>query len=159
MQAKLMVIVLAAVVAVVAAGCGSSSSTEMSKADYEAKIQANGKAVQDAVAAISAGFTNIKSVAKQVAAAEVAAKKAVDDLDATNPPKDVAADNDALVVALRAIDAQLKKLSQAAKAGDAMAAVAAASALQSSPEIRAGQAAIKDMQKKGYAVGVLGNDG
>jgi phage-related protein len=151
-------IVPAVIVAVLAAGCGSSSS-EMSKSDYEAKIQADGKAVQDAVAEISAGLTNIKSVAKQVAAAEVAAKKAADDLDATSPPKDVAADNDALVIALRAIDAQLKKLSQAAKTGDAMAAVAAASALQSSPEIRAGQAAVKDMKKKGYAVGVLGNEG
>jgi len=157
MQARLMGIALAATLAVLAAGCGSSSG-EMSKADYEAKIQADGKAVQDSVSAISAGFTNIRSVAKQVAAAEVAAKKAADDLDATNPPKDVAADNDALVIAMRTIDAELKKLTQAAKDGDAMAAQAAASALQSSPEIQAGQAAVKDMQKKGYAVGVLGNE-
>jgi len=155
MQARLTGIAVAMTLAVLAAGCGGSS--QMSKADYEAKIQADGQAVQAAVATISASFSSIKSVAKQVAAAEVAAKKAADDLDALNPPKDIAADNDTLVRALRAIDAELKKLAQAAKAGDQAAAAQAASAIQNSPEIKAGQAAVQDMKKKGYKVGALGN--
>ena len=155
MKAKLTGVAVAAVLAVLAAGCGGSS--HMSKADYEAKIQADGKVVQEAIAKISASFSSIKSVAKEVAAAEAAAKKAADDLDAANPPEDIAADNDKLVIALRTIDAQLKKLAQAAKAGDQVAAQQAVSAIQSSPEIKAGQAAVKDMQKKGYKVGVLGS--
>ena len=106
----------------------------MSKADYEARIQADGKAVQDAVAKISASFSSIKTVAKEVAA-----------------------DNDTLVKALRVIDAELTKLAQAAKDGDQVAAALAANAIQNSPEIKAGQAAVKDMKKKGYKVGVLGN--
>jgi hypothetical protein len=155
MQARLTGIALAVTLAVLAAGCGGSS--QMSKADYEAKIQADGQAVQAAVATISASFSSIKSVAKEVAAAEVAAKKAADDLDALNPPKDIAADNDTLVKALRAIDAELKKLAQAAKDGDQAAAAQAASAIQNSPEIKAGQAAVQDMKKKGYKVGALGD--
>ena len=155
MQARLTGIALAVTLTVLAAGCGGSS--QMSKADYEAKIQADGQAVQAAVATISASFSSIKSVAKEVATAEVAAKKAADDLDALNPPKDIAADNDTLVKALRAIDAELKKLAQAAKDGDQAAAAQAASAIQNSPEIKAGQAAVQDMKKKGYKVGALGN--
>lgn len=155
MRATLTGVAVAAMLAALAAGCGGSG--QMSKADYEAKIQADGQAVQDTVAKISASFSSIKTVAKQVAAAEVAAKKAADDLDATNPPKEVAADNDTLVTALRAIDAELKKLAQAAKDGDQVAAAQAASAIQSSPEIKAGQAAVQDMKKKGYKVGVIGN--
>ena len=94
----------------------------MSKADYEAKIQADGKVVQDAVTKISSSLSSMTQLAKQVSAAEVAAKKAADDLDALNPPSEVAADNDKLVLALRAIDAQLKKLARAAKESDVLAA-------------------------------------
>jgi hypothetical protein len=155
MRATLMGVAVAAALAALAAGCGGSS--HMSKADYEAKLQAEGKGVQDAVTKISSSLNSMTQLAKQVAAAEVAAKKAADDLDALNPPADVAADNDKLVLALRAIDTQLKKLAQAAKAADQVAAAQAAAAIQNAPEIKAGQAAVNDMKKKGYKVGVLGS--
>jgi len=156
MRTKLTGIAVAVTLAALAAGCGGGGSKEMSKADYEAKIQADGKAAQDAVNQISASFSSIGTVAKQVAAAEVAAKKAADDLAAVTPPKDIAADHDALVKALRVIDVELKELAKAARAGDAMAAAQAANALQNSPDVQAGLAALRDMKKKGYAVGVLG---
>jgi hypothetical protein len=155
MRAALMGLAVAAALAVLAAGCGGSS--QMSKADYEAKLQAEGQGVQDAVAKISSSLTSMTQLAKRVAAAEVAAKKAADDLDALKPPADVAADNDKLVLALRTIDAQLKKLAQAAKEADQVAAQQAAAAIQNAPEIKAGQAAVNDMKKKGYKVGVLGS--
>jgi uncharacterized protein YukE len=154
MRATVTGIALAAVLAVLAAGCGGSS--HMSKADYEAKIQAEGQGVQDAVGKISSSMTSMTELAKQVAIAEVAAKKAADELDALDPPADVAADNAKLVLALRTIDAQLKKLAQAAKNTDQVAAAQAATAIQNAPEIKAGQAAVNDMKKKGYKVGVLG---
>jgi hypothetical protein len=157
MRAKLMGVAVAATLAVLAAGCGGSGNGQMSKADYEAKIQADGQAVQDAVNQITSNPTSMAALAKQVDAAQVQAKKAADDLDATNPPTEVAADNDALVTALRSIDAELKKLAQAAKDQNPLAAQQAAAAIRSSPEVIAGKAAIKDMKKKGYAVGVLGS--
>jgi len=156
MPVKLRGVVLVVVTAALAAGCGGSSSPRLTKAQYEAKIQADGKAVQDAVNKISSGFSAIKSIAKEVAIAEVEAKKAADDLGAANPPKEVAADNDKLVIAMRTIDVQLVKLAKAAKAGDAVAAQQAVNGLQLSPEIKAGQVAIDDMKTKGYKVGVLG---
>ena len=67
MHAKLTGIAVAATSAVLVAGCGGGSK-QMSKAAYEAKIQADGKAVQDAVNQISASFSSIKTVAKEVAA-------------------------------------------------------------------------------------------
>jgi hypothetical protein len=155
MRATVTGIAVAAMLAVLAAGCGGSS--QMSKADYEAKIQAAGQQVQDAVAKISSSMSSMTELAKQVGVAEVAAKKAADDLDSLNPPADVADDNDKLVRALRTIDVQLKKLAQAAKDTDQVAAAQAAEAIQNAPEIKAGQAAVNDMKKKGYKVGVLGS--
>lgn len=156
MQVKRTGVALVVVTAVLAAGCGGSSSPRLTKAQYEAKIQADGNAVQDAVDKISSNFSAIKSIAKEVAVAEAEAKKAADDLGAANPPKEVAADNDKLVTAMRAIDVQLVQLAKAAKDGDAVAAQQAVNGLQLSPEIKAGQVAIDDMKTQGYKVGVLG---
>jgi multidrug efflux pump subunit AcrA (membrane-fusion protein) len=156
MQVKRTGVALVVVTVVLVAGCGGSSSPRLTKAQYEAKIQADGKAVQDAVDKISSDIPTIKSIAKEVAVAEAEAKKAADDLDAANPPKEVAADNDKLVSAMRAIDVQLVQLAKAAKDGDAVAAQQAVNGLQLSPEVKAGQVAIDDMKKQGYKVGVLG---
>jgi hypothetical protein len=154
MQAKRTGFVAVVVLAALAAGCGGSS--RLSKAQYEQKIQADGKAVQKAAASISGTPSSLKELAVQVAAAEKVAKKAADDLDAAKPPAEVEADNTKIVAALRTIDAQLKKLEQAAKDGDTTAAQQAALAIQTSPEIKAAQAAAKDMKKKGYKIGIIG---
>jgi hypothetical protein len=155
MDAQRIGFVAAVALLAIAAGCGGSS--RLSKAQYEQKIQADGKAVQTAVAAIRANPGSLKDLAKQVAAAEKAAKAAADDLGGLKPPADVATDNATIVTALRTIDVQLKKLEQAAKHGDAVAAGQAANAIQSSPEIKAAEAAVKDMKAKGYNVGVIGS--
>jgi hypothetical protein len=154
MQAKRAGFVAVVVLAALVAGCGGSS--RLSKAQYEQKIQADGKAVQKAVASISGNPSSLKVLAVQVAAAEKAAKKAADDLDAAKPPAEVDADNKKIVAALRTIDVQLKKLEQAAKDGDTTAAQQAAIAIQASPEIKAAQVAAKDMKKKGYKIGIIG---
>jgi hypothetical protein len=112
--------------------------------------------VQKAVASISGNPSSLKVLAVQVAAAEKAAKKAADDLDAAKPPAEVDADNTKIVAALRTIDVQLQKLEQAAKDGDTTAAQQAAIAIQASPEIKAAQVAAKDMKKKGYKIGIIG---
>ncbi len=155
MHAKPTGLVAVVVVAALAAGCGGSS--RLSKAQYEQKIQADGKAVQKAVASISGNPGSLKQLAVQVAAAEKAAKAAADDLGAVKPPAEIEIDNATIVAALRTIDVQLKKLEQAAKDGDTAAAQQAAAAIQASPEIKAAQAAAKDMKKKGYKIGVIGS--
>jgi len=155
MYAKRTGLVAVVVLAALAAGCGGSS--RLSKAQYEQKIQADGKAVQQAATAITSSGGSMQKLAVQVAAAEKAAKAAAGDLGGVKPPADIADDNTKIVVALRTIDAQLTKLEQAAKAGDVTAVQQAALALQSSPEIKAAEDAAKDMKAKGYKIGVIGS--
>ena len=149
-------VVVVALGALVAAGCGGGG-TQLTKAQYEQKIQADGKAVQQAVASISASASSPAKLAVQVAAADDAAKKAAGDLDAAKPPAEIDADNTKIVAGLRAIDAVLKKLELGVKAGDAaIAQHDAASALLGSAEVKAAAAAAQDMKKQGYKVGVIG---
>jgi hypothetical protein len=157
MLTRVTVSAVVAAVAVLAAGCGGGGG-QMSKADYQAKVQADGQAVQDAEKKITSS-SSLAQLAQEVTAAEAEAAKAADDLDAITPPSEVAADNDTLVKALRAIDVQLKKLAQAAKDGDQAAAQAAAAAIRNAPEVKAARVAVKDMAKKGYKVGVFGSSG
>jgi hypothetical protein len=155
MHAKSTGIVAVVVLAALAAGCGGSS--RLSKAQYEQKIQTDGKAVQGAATAITSSGGSLSTLGVKVAAAEKAAKAAADDLGSAKPPADVADDNTKIVTALRTIDAQLTKLEQAAKAGDLAAVQQAGLALQSSPEIKTAEAAAKDMTAKGYKIGVIGS--
>jgi hypothetical protein len=156
MYAKRTGLAAVVVLAALAAGCGGGSS-RLSKAQYEQKIQADGKAVQQAATAITSSGGSMQKLAVQVAAAEKAAKVAAGDLGGVKPPADIADDNTKIVAALRTIDAQLTKLEQAAKAGDVTAVQQAALALQSSPEIKAAEDAAKDMKAKGYKIGVIGS--
>jgi hypothetical protein len=152
--ARSLVVVLA-LAALLVAGCGGSS--RMSKSAYDAKLQADGKAVQASVAKISGNPSSLAELAKEVDAAEGAVTKAADDLDKAKPPADADADNTKIVTALRAIATQLEKLKKAAATGNPAAAQAAATAIRNSPEVKAAQAAIKDLKQKGYKVGAIGS--
>jgi hypothetical protein len=136
------------------AGCGSS--TRLTKAQFEQRIKADGKSVEQAVRKIDATPTSMDALAKQVAAAERAVKAAADDLASAKPPADAEAGTKTIVRALRTIDAQLGKLEQAAKTGDMLAAQGAAAAIQGSPEVKAAQTAAADLKKKGYDIGAIG---
>jgi chromosome segregation ATPase len=151
MRSKLTLLLLA--VALVA-GCGGSS--RLSKAQFEQRIKADGRAVEQAVAKVDATPTSMQVLAKQVAAAEQAVKAAADDLAAAKPPADAEGSTKTIVRALRTIDAQLQKLEQAAKKSDIIAAQAAAAAIQGSPEVKAAQTAAADLKKKGYDIGAIG---
>jgi hypothetical protein len=138
---------------VVLAGCGGSST--MSKSDYQAKLQKDGKPVEEALTSLekSAGsITQLSVFATKVDAAEAAVKSAADDLKSAKPPKDVAADNEALVTGLLAIQAGLEKVKTSAASGGVAGVLAAAAALQASAQYKAAANAISDLEKKGYSV-------
>lgn len=153
MQARRIGLVVLA--AALVAGCGGSS--RLSQADYQQKLQADGKAVSAAVAKISGNPSSLSELATEVDAAESAVTKAADDLDKAKPPTNADADNAKIVTALRYIATQLEKLKKAAASGNPTAAQAAASAIRNAPEIKAAQAAIVDLKKKGYKVGAIGS--
>ncbi len=141
--------------ALVLAACGGSSA--LSKHAYEQRIQADGKSVQVAINAVSKNTTSLATLAKQVDTAEAAVKKAADDLDSLTPPKDAAADNDAIVTGLRTIAGALDSLKKAAKKGDAAGARAAAASVSNARAVTLAQKAANDLKKKGYSIGVIGS--
>jgi hypothetical protein len=136
------------------AGCGGGSS-RLTKAEFEQHIQKDGTALQTAVAKLGAA-KSLAELATQVGVAETAVKAAADDLDSVKPPADAETPTKTIVKALRSIDAQLKLLEQAAKDKDLLAVQKTAQTIQKSPEIAAAQVAAKELQKKGYKIGVIG---
>jgi polyphosphate kinase len=136
------------------AGCGGGSS-RLTKAEFEQHIQKDGNVLQKAITKLSAA-KSLTQLATEVGAAETAVKAAADDLDSVNPPADAETPTKTIVKALRSIDAQLKLLEQAAKDKDLLAVQKTAQTIQKSPEIAAAQVAAKELQKKGYKIGVIG---
>jgi hypothetical protein len=141
---------------VVLAGCGGSGT--LSKSDYQTHLQQDGKPVQQTVTSLLAAknITSLQQLATKADAAEAAVKAAADDLDSIKPPKDVAADNAALVTGLRAIQSGLEHLKKVATSGNIAAVLGAGTALESSGPVKAAETAIADLKKKGYSVGFLG---
>lgn len=130
------------------AACGGSS--RMSKSAYEQRLQSDGNAVQKSVTAV-ANTKNFADFAKNVDAAEAAVKAAADDLEKLKPPSDAAADNTAVVAALRRIQSGLEQVKS-----NPTGAQAIVKQIESSPELKAAEKATADLKKKGYKVGVIG---
>jgi hypothetical protein len=132
------------------AGCGGSSG--LSKSAYEQKLQADGKAVQQAITALTKTPTSsIAQFTTKIDAAEVALKKAADELESIKAPSDAAADNAAIVSGLRAIQTGLEKVK--AHPTEASRIVGQ---IESSPQLKAAAKATADLKQKGYKVGVIG---
>lgn len=141
---------LLAVAGLLLAGCGGSG--RLSKSAYQQHLQTDGKTVQASITALTkVSPTSLAQFATRVDAAEVAVKKAADDLGSLKPPSDAAADNAAIVTAFRAIQTALERVK-----ANPTAAAAIVSTLQASPELKAAEKATTDLTSKGYNVGVIG---
>jgi hypothetical protein len=138
------------------AACGGSG--RLSKSQYQQRLKADSAAVQKVVTELTTSGTSstLAGFATKVDAAEAAVKKAADDLAAAKPPKDVEADNAAVVAALRKIQASFEQMKKTAASGGTAAVLAQVAALERSPELKAAEQALGDMKKKGYDVGVFG---
>jgi hypothetical protein len=137
--------------AMLAAGCGGGG--RLSKAQYEKRVQAEGRNFQEAARKLSSGGATSSQALKT---AKDALQKAADDLDSVKPPKEVAADNAKLVVGLRSLASSLDKITSAAR--DPTRQQKALQELATSQPVREAQAAIRDMQKKGYDLGLFGEN-
>jgi hypothetical protein len=154
MEAKVTATLAVVLAALLVAGCGGGG--RLSKAEYQQKIQAEGKTAQQALTKLSK-VTSLSALAQQVGAVEKAVERVADDLDGLKPPQDVEDDNATIVTALRTIDGLLKELRKAATSGDLGAAAKAGTAVQNTPEVKAAEQAIKDLKAKGYDVGIFGS--
>ena len=145
-----------AAVAGLAAGCGGGGSARLTKAQYEQRVQVDGKALTQATSAISSDVTSPTSLKTALANAQKAIGKAADDLDSLKPPAEAEAANAAFVKALRAIDTELGQIGDALAKGDMTAVLADVEKLGSSKEVAAAKAAAASLTKLGYKLGALG---
>ena len=137
-------------VGVVLAGCGGSGS--LSKSAYEQRLQADAKPVGQVISSLQAHPPKtLAALASRLDAAEAAVKKAGDDLAAAKAPSDAAADNAALVAALRKVQTALEQVK-----ANPTSATAILAAVEASPRIKAAEKALADLKAKGYKVGAFG---
>ena len=134
------------------AGCGGGG--QVSKAEYEQKLQKGGRELTAALAQLSRSNSKAEFV-NGVDGVERALNDVADDLDGITPPEDVQGANDRLVDGFRKLAHDFEQVKAAADRGpDA--------ARQKGREVTTGAAsreadlAIKEIQRRGYDVGELG---
>lgn len=139
------------------AGCGGGSS-RLSKQQFESHLKRDALLASRATTVASTANGQTSAVyAQRIAHAQAEMHTAAADLDSISPPKDAEADTRVLVAALRFLDKQLGALGRAAASGNTAAARAVTDAVGRSKELRAVDAAVKDLQRKGYDVGLFGH--
>jgi hypothetical protein len=135
---------------------GSSEGAQLSKLQYEARIQKDGADIKQAFEPLSRPPSSLDQFARQIEAGQKKLREAADDLDSIRPPTDVRHDNDVLVAGLRKLADKLEPLRKGAKKNDVALVRKAVSDLQKSQSLKAAQKATADMKKKGYKIGTLG---
>jgi len=149
--------VLAMLTVALLAGCGGGSS-RLSKTEFETHLKRDALLASRATTVASTANGETSAVyAQRIARGQSEMHRAVADLASIVPPKDAESDTKTLIAALRFLDVQLGKLSQAAAKGNSAAARAVSEAVGKSKELRAVDAAVKDLQRKGYDVGLFGH--
>ena len=149
-------------VAAAASGCGGGGSksggdkTQLSKNQYEARIQKDGQEISSVFKPLSTPPSSLKELASSIKKGQNKLREIASDLDSVKPPADVAADNDKLVAGLRKLADQLEPLRKGAADGDVKEVQSAVGKIQSSKTLQSAQAATADMKKKGYDIGALG---
>ena len=140
----------------VLAGCGGGGA-RLSKPQFEQHLKRDAVLAAKALtnASTAAGKGNAAYVGR-ITLAQADLQKAADDLDGIRPPKDAAAATDTVVSTLRFFRVQLGKLRHAVQTQNGSEAAAVSKAIGSSRELKDFDAAIRDLQRKGYDVGVFG---
>ena len=146
--------------ALAAAGCGGGGkgggSAQLSKNQYEARVQKDGDEIRNVFKPLSTPPASLKQLAGSIKKGQDKLREVADDLDGVRPPDEVSEDNDKLVAGLRKLADQLEPLRKGAAAGDARQVQKAVSQIQGSKSLKGAQEATADMKKKGYDIGELG---
>lgn len=141
--------VVLALVGVVLVACGGGG--HLSKSAYNQRLQEDGKPVGQVIASLQKSPPKtLSALATRLDAAEAAVKKAADDLAAANPPSEAAADNAAIVTALRKVQDGLEQVK-----ASPLTASSILTKMEASPTIKAAEKAIADLKAKGYTVGAF----
>jgi hypothetical protein len=148
----------AAALAILAAGCGGGGGggDRLSKSQYEQHVQKDGQDITTAFKPLNTPPTSLKQLADELKVGQEKLRSAASDLDGVTPPKDVEADNNALVKGLRTLADELEGLRTAAAKGDPALVQKALTNLQKSHALIDARRATDDMKKKGYKLGSIG---
>jgi hypothetical protein len=145
-----------AALALVAAGCGGGGGGErLSKSQYEKRIQNDGQELTTAFKPLNTPPTSLKQLAAELKVGQDKLREAANDLDGLTPPKEVEADNTALVKGLRTLANELEGLRSAAAKGNPALVQQALGKLQRSHALVDARRATDDMKKKGYKLGAI----
>jgi DNA repair exonuclease SbcCD ATPase subunit len=153
-------VLLIAVVALgaAAAGCGGGGGgdSRLSKSQYENKLNGEGNQLSAAFSAVQLDANaNVDELTKKLTNLETELDRSATRLENLQPPENAKADNQKIADILHRIADKLGELKSAVKAKDRQ------KVQQLGQEVFAilseGQTAAKDLQKKGYDVGKLGN--
>jgi hypothetical protein len=143
--------------AAVAAGCGGSGSARLSKSDYQKQL----KTIGNSLSATANGIGSLNPTDLKVAIAALNKLAGVFDtavakVSKLKAPKDIEAAQTSLVAALKNAAAEMRSYATKVKTTTLANAQGLAKQLQnvtSSAPFKQIQAAIKEYQTKGYAVG------
>jgi hypothetical protein len=141
---------VAASVVLLGSACGGSG--RLSKADYQAQVQAVARDLRAASAGLGPGLE-----AKPLREEQHSLDRAASTLENLKPPKDAERDNREIAAGLRGTANIFGSL--AAAKDDAARARAALQALARSGASRRVQRALDDLKRKGYDVGLFGRSG
>jgi hypothetical protein len=143
-------LVIVALVALVLAGCGSSSKT-VSKADYQSELQRLGKDLTNAGSELGRSI-DIATFNGNVDNLRDHLHDAADDLHGLKPPPDAQAANNRLADALDDFAGQLESVKEARRKSIVQAR-AALLRVSNSAAVREARAATQELKQKGYEIG------
>ncbi|HEU4976173.1 MAG TPA: hypothetical protein VFT50_13845 [Baekduia sp.] len=151
-------IVLASLIALVAAGCGGSDDGGgggVSKQDYARQLSQATAALRQAfddLAKTSSDGTSTKAAAARLEKGASALEQAADRFDAITPPEASKDAHEKIVDGLRKMASQFQQGADAAKKGDAAAVAKALQGIAGSAGAREIQQAQQELQRQGVTV-------
>lgn len=146
---------LTAMVVLVLAGCGGGG--RLSKAEYQQKLQEEGKAINEAGKPLQRAKTK-EAFVDGATRVQDALDQAGDDLGGVTPPQEVENANDRLVEALHGLADEFDGIKAAAAQSLAKARQAGAGLSRSKASSEA-RDAILEIERRGYDAGQLGSGG
>ncbi len=157
-------VLVAALALVVVAGCGKSGGGgvgggRLSKSEYQKQVQAEGKKIRDAFQSLTPqNATDFKALAKSVRKGQTELNKAADQLGKINPPSDIEGPHRDLVAAMHELADELGPFADALETADTKKINAASQKISKSAAVKKAQKAVADIKKKGYDLGVIGQN-
>ena len=120
MRRALGIVLLGALVAALAAGCGGGGggSKPLDKADYVKQMQSIGRDLSTSLNALGGVATSPAKTATALTSVQTQLRAAADKIDAITPPTDIAAQHKKLADAVREFADELTPLIKKAKGGD-----------------------------------------